>query len=291
MKTWALRAIWIGMPVFVGAVIADAIRSWSDAPRATASVLAWVGWTIVLLAVLVPRPLSLTVARFGLPITFAVALVAGLSGRPSVVTTIGALALSGAALVLGTRGEFARTCAQGAAYGDEERFPLKVPPALLLGILPGAVGIVAAAVVVGPLLIADRQWVLGTIVILVFGFIGAFVVRLVHKLSQRWIVLVPAGLVIADPLTLTDPVLFPRARIAGLGPADPSRRPPDDACDLRLGASFGSCALLLADDADIMRRVRNHGVTVHANLLLVTPTAAPALLERARARRIHVRTD
>jgi len=263
MKTWALRAIWIGMPVVVGAIIADAIRSWSDAPRATASVLAWVGWTIVLLAVLVPRPLSLTVARFGLPITFAVALVAGLSGRSS----------------------------QGAAYGDEERFPLKVPPALLLGILPAAVGLVACAIVVGPLLLADRQWVLGTIVVLVCGFIGAFVVRLVHQLSQRWIVLVPAGLVIADPLTLTDPVLFPRARIAGLGPADPSRRPPDDACDLRLGASFGSCALLLADDADIMRRVRNRGVTVHANLLLITPTAAPALLERARARRIHVRTS
>lgn len=291
MKTWVLRAIWICMPVIVGAVIADAIRSWSDAPRVTASLLAWVGWTIVLLALLVPRPLSLTVARFGLPITFAVAVATSFSGRPSVVTAIGALAVSGAALTLGTRGDFARVCAQGAAYGDEERFPLKVPPALLLGILPAAVGLVAAAVVVGPLLIADRQWVLGTIVVLVCGVIGAFVVRLVHQLSQRWIVLVPAGLVIADPLTLTDPVLFARARIAGLGPADPSRRPPDGACDLRLGASFGSCALLLADDADIMRRVRNRGVTVHANLLLVTPTAAPALLERARARRIHVRTD
>ena len=291
MKTWALRAIWICMPVVVGAAISDSIRAWSDAPRATAAIIAWVGWTTVLLAVLVPRPLSLTITRFGLPITFATAVATTLSGRPSALTAVGALALSGAALTLGTRGDFARTCAQGAAYGDEERFPLKVPPALLLGILPAAVGLVAAAVVVGPLLLADRQWVLGAIVVLVCGVIGAFVVRLVHQLSRRWIVLVPAGLVIADPLTLTDPVLFPRARIAGLGPADPSRRPPDDACDLRLGAAFGSCALLLSDDADIMRRVRNRGVTVHANLVLVTPAAAPALLKRARARRIHVRTS
>ena len=291
MKTWVLRAIWICMPVVVGAAVSDAIRAWSDAPRVTASTIAWVGWTIVLLAVLVPRPLSLTITRFGMPITFATAVATTMSGRTSALTAVAALALSGAALTLGTRGDFARTCAQGAAYGDEERFPLKVPPALLLGILPVAVGMVAAAVVVGPLLLADRQWVLGAIVVLVCGFIDAFVVRLVHQLSRRWIVLVPAGLVIADPLTLTDPVLFPRARIAGLGPADPLRRPPDDACDLRLGASFGSCALLLADSADIMRRVRNRGVTVHANLLLVTPTAAPALLERARARRIHVRTS
>ncbi len=279
------------MPVVLGAAVSDAIRAWPDAPRVTASTIAWVGWTIVLLAVLVPRPLSLTITRFGIPITFATAVATTTSGRTSALTAVAALAVSGAALTLGTRGDFARTCAQGAAYGDEERFPLKVPPALLLGILPVAVGIVAAAVVVGPLLLADRQWVLGAIVVLVCGFIGAFVVRLVHQLSRRWIVLVPAGLVIADPLTLTDPVLFPRARIAGLGPADPSRRPPDDACDLRLGASFGSCAVLLADDTDIMRRVRNRGVTVHANLLLVTPTAAPALLERARARRIHVRTS
>ena len=67
-------------------------------------------------------------------------------------------------------------------------------------------------------------------------------VRLVHQLSRRWVVLVPAGIVIADPLTLTDPVLFVRERVMGIGPADPGRRPPADALDLRLGAVLGSCA-------------------------------------------------
>ena len=80
--------------------------------------------------------------------------------------------------------------------------------------------------------------------------------RLVHQLSRRWVVLVPAGIVIADPLTLTDPVLFVRERVMGIGPADPGRRPPADALDLRLGAVLGSCALLLTDEADLMRRVR-----------------------------------
>ena len=279
------------MPVTAGNAFADAIRPWPDASRVTASVLLWVGWTIVLVATLVPRPWALTVTRFGLPIAFGAAVVVAATGRPSTIAAALAIVLTAVAVLLGARGEFARVCAQGAAYGDEERFPLKVPPALLLGILPIAIAIVAGALVVGPLLLANREWVAAAVTLGVCVPVGAAVVRLVHQLSRRWVVLVPAGLVIADPLTLTDPVLFPRAAIMGLGPADPSRRPPEDACDLRLGASFGSCAVLLAEDADLMRRVRNQGVAVRANLVLITPTGAPRLFERARARRIPVRTD
>ena len=144
---------------------------------------------------------------------------------------------------------------------------------------------------IGPLLLARHEWAAGIVVLVFTVPASIFVVRLVHQLARRFVVLVPAGMVVADPLTLTDPVLFPRARIMGFGPADPSRRPPAGAVDLRLGASFGSCALLLTDDADIVRRVRREGVTTSTNLLLVTPGGTPRLFERARAHRIHVRTD
>ncbi len=50
-----------------------------------------------------------------------------------------------------------------------------------------------------------------------------------HRLSLRWAVLVPAGFVVVDPMTLADPVLFPREGIAGMQAADatpcPARRP------------------------------------------------------------------
>ncbi len=291
MNTWALRAIWISMPLTAGSALADAMHPWRDASRTTGAVLLWVGWTIVLLATLVPRPWSTTVTRFALPIGLGVTIVAAGTGRPSTIASTAAILGAVVACLLGTRGEFVRACAQGAAYGDEERFPLKVPPGVLIAILPIAIAIVAATTVVAPLLLADDHWIAGALVVAVGVPLSAFVIRLAHQLSRRWVVLVPAGLVIADPLTLTDPVLFPRARIAGFGPADPSRKPPTGACDLRLGAAFGSCALLLTDDADIMRRVRNQGVAVQANLLLVTPAGAPKLLDRARARRIHVRTE
>ncbi|MEP6625055.1 MAG: hypothetical protein ABJC79_11465 [Acidimicrobiia bacterium] len=291
MNIWFLRAIWISLPVTAGGAFVDAIAPWPTAARVVAAMLAWVGWTVVLLATLVPRPVSLTVARFGIPIAFAAAVAVAFTGRTSTLGWVVVVGLTAIACGLGTRGEFARQCVQGAAYGDEERFPLRVPPAVTFPISPVAIAIVGAAVVVGPLLLAHREWGAG-IVVMVFTLPASyFVVRLVHQLACRFVVLVPAGMVIADPLTLTDPVLFPRARIMGFGPADPSRRPPEGAVDLRLGASFGSCALLLSDDADIVRRVRNEGITTRTNLLLVTPTAATRLFERARAHRIHVRTD
>ncbi len=291
MNIWFLRAIWISLPVTAGGAFADAIAPWPTTARLVAAVLAWVGWTVVLLATLVPRPMSLTVARFGMPIAFGASVAVALTGRASAIGWTAAIVLTAVACALGTRGEFARLCVQGAAYGEEERFPLKVPPAVAFPIAPIAIAIVGTAIVVGPLLLANREWAAGIVVLVVTVPASVFVIRLVHQLARRFVVLVPAGMVVADPLTLTDPVLLPRARIMGFGPADPSRRPPEGAADLRLGASFGSCALLLTDDADIVRRERREGVTMTTNLLLVTPTAAPLLFERARAHRIHVRTD
>ena len=68
-------------------------------------------------------------------------------------------------------------------------------------------------------------------------------------------------------MTLTDPVLFVREHILGLGPADPRTRPPEAATDLRLGAAHGSLALLMDDDAEIYRRTRTGGRGVHTHLL------------------------
>ncbi len=291
MNTWALRAIWITLPVTAGGVAGDAIRVWSDAPRLTAAILLWCGWSLVITAILVPRPLSLTITRIGTPLAVTIGLFALASSRPSTPASVVAVIAMVAAVGLGTRGEFARRCAQGAAYGDEERFPLKVPPGVVIGVLPFAITVIGAAIAIGPLLLADRQWIAGAIAVVVLVPGAVIVARLIHQLSCRWIVLVPAGLVVADPLNLTDPVLFVRHRILGLGPADPQRKPPDGALDLRLGAAYGSCALLLSEDADIMRRVRTRGVGVQANLLIFTPTAHERLLTSAAARRIHVRTE
>jgi hypothetical protein len=291
MNTWILRVLWVSLPVSAGDALADWMHGWSDATRLVATALLWVVWAVVLSALLVPRPAAATIARLGTPIAVVVVILAAASGDASTASWAFALAVTVGACALSVRGDFVRVCAQGAAYGDEERFPLKVPPGLAFVIVPLAIATVGAGIATGPMLLAAHQWIAGALAIAVGWPLAVVVGRLVHQLARRWVVLVPAGIVIADPLTLTDPVLFVRERVMGLGPADPGRRPPADALDLRLGAAFGSCALLLSDEADLMRRARGRGVGVRAALILVTPTATTRLLERAGARRLPVRRD
>jgi hypothetical protein len=291
MNTWLLRVVWVSLPVTAGDALGDWMHPWSDATRLVASVAQWVLWAVVLSALLVPRPVATTLVRLGTPLAVVAVVLAALSGDASTASWVLALVVTTVACAFSVRGDFARVCAQGAAYGDEERFPLKVPPAIAFAILPVAIVVVGAGAIAGPMLLAAHQWGAGAIVLAAGWPVAFFVGRLVHQLSRRWMVLVPAGIVIADPLTLTDPVLFVRERVQGIGPADPGRRPPADALDLRLGAAFGSCALLLTDEADLLRRVRGEGVHVQAGLILVTPTASARLLERAGKRRLPVRRD
>jgi hypothetical protein len=288
MNTWLLRAVWILLPVTAGEELSAALRSWSDAPRLTASVMLWVLWALVLGAVMVPRPVAMTIVRIGAPLAFVVTVIAAFASEPSTVSIAVAILMTLLACGLGLRGEFPRVCAQGAAYGDEERFPLKVPPGITWIMLPGAILVIGAGIATGPLLIADGTTVVGIVLTLLGWPLAAFVTRLVHQLARRWLVLVPAGLVIADPLTLTDPVLFVREKVQGLGPADPTRRAPDDALDLRLGAAYGSCAVLLQEEAPLLRRVRGRAEGVHAGLLLVAPADSERFLARAAARHLAV---
>ncbi len=288
MNLLLLRLAWVTLPITAGSVAADALRPWDATPRATAEVLLWLLWLAVLVALLAPRPVGLTIARTGAPLAFAAVALGVLSGRPSPIASSVALVATIACVALVAIPPFARACAQSAAYGDEERFPLKVPPVLFLGILPVAVLAVGAGIAAGPLLLAGGKIVLGLILLAVGLPVAWLLMRSLHLLSRRWAVLVPAGLVIADPMTLADPILFPREHILGLGPADPKIRPPGDAADLRLGAALGSIAVLIDEDVDLYRRTRHEAESTRAHVIIFAPVASAELLDHAKSRRITV---
>ncbi|MGH9010637.1 MAG: hypothetical protein ACRDYF_12435, partial [Acidimicrobiia bacterium] len=175
----------------------------------------------------------------------------------------------------------------GAAYGEERRFPLRAPPALLFGPLPLAVALIAAGVLASPLLLADGRYVAGLIALVVAVPVVRAAGRSLYALSQRWAVLVPAGIVLKDPLTLVDPVLFPRERIASLRPLPFPTAPADDILDLRLGAVAGSLVLELTDEAPLFRtqgRVRG-GEAVKARRLAFSPRQPDALIAEAATRK------
>ena len=232
-----------------------------------------------------PRPLGLTVLR----VTVAAAVLLALAAAPATTVGRALLALAGTALAAGLAftPEVGYRFVNGAAYGEERRFPLRVPPALLLGPVPLAAVLLVAGAAAGPLLLADERWAPGVLALALAVPVVRAAGRSVYALSQRWAVMVPAGIVLKDPLTLVDPVLFPRDRIASLRPLPFPTAPADDVCDLRLGATAGSLLLELTDDAQLFRargRLRG-GESVKARRLAFSPRQPDALLAEAATRR------
>jgi hypothetical protein len=180
--------------------------------------------------------------------------------------------------------------ANGAAYGDERRFPLKVPPVLFLGPLLLAPPAIMVGIAIGPLLLADGRVAAG-----ILGLVGlpvaVLAARSLHTLSQRFAVLVPAGLAIVDPFTLPDPVLFPRERIRSLHTVEPRTPPPEDVLDVRTGAMGGSLAVTLDKTTDALqvRRGRRGSQTVIVDELWFATVGSRELVEVAGARKIRTR--
>ena len=290
MSIWLLRVAWVTLPLTAGPAAANALDSWSTGPQLVAAVLLWGAWACVLLGVLAPRPPGLTALRVVAPVFFALAVVAAVAADASTVAAVGAILATGITAVLAVTPTIAIAAANGIAYGDERRFPLKTPPVLLLGPLPLAPLLVGAGVATGPLLIAADQPVFGAITTVIGLPLAALMARALHGLSRRWVVLVPAGLVLVDPLTLPDPVLFLRERIVSLRAVDPRAPAPNGTVDLRLGGLADSLGMTLDREAEFLftRRGVRGAVPAKGTEVRFAAVRSGELLATAAERRIRV---
>jgi hypothetical protein len=276
---------WASLVMLAGPAAADALDSWSSPPRIVATVVLWAAWAAILVASLAPRPLGLTALWAAAPVAVVLAVAAVPSAGPA--TGLLAVAATGVAAGLAFTPAVSYRFVNGAAYGEERRYLLRVPPPLLLGPAPLAVALLAAGVLSGPLLLADERYVPGAVALAVGVPVVRAAGRSLYALSQRWAVLVPAGIVLKDPLTLVDPVLFPRDKIASLRPLPFPTAPADDILDLRLAASAGSLVLELTDEAQLYRTLgrQRGGEAVRARRLAFSPRQHEALLTEAATRR------
>ena len=282
---WCARLTWVLLPVTAGSALGDALDGWSTSPARVAAVLLWVAWTAALIALLAPRPWGLTTLRVVAPSAVVVALLTAGS------TSAGSAALAGVscavAATLALSAPVAQAAGNAIAYGDEVRFPLRTPLSLFLGPVPLAVALVACGISVGPLLIADGRYVAGIpVTVAGFGVAYAFA-RSLHALARRWLVLVPAGVVVVDPLTLVDPVLMRREQITGV------RRSLDDPAvtplDLRLGTPAGTIVLSLREPQSFARRRGRHDAEIHdAEIILISTVRADELVRTAATRRLAI---
>jgi hypothetical protein len=242
----------------------------------------WAVWAAILLATLVPRPIGLTALRTAAPAALVAAIAAAFGGHVSPL----ALGWTAVTAAVALAPETSIPFVNGAAYPNERRYPLRVPGPLLLGLLPLSWALVVAGVVAGPLLLAARQWVVGGVALVAGGAAAFFLSRSLHLLSRRWVVFVPAGLVLHDPMSLTDPVLFLKNTVEALRPApadtdslDLTQRAPGLALELLLKEKV---AMVLAKPRDPM------GEAGRSARLLFTPTRPGRVLAEARARRLPV---
>ena len=287
---WLLRIVWATLPLTAGPAAGGALDEWNAAPRLTAEVELWLAWAVVLVALLAPRPIGLTVTRVVAPCLFLAALVVAFADDAGAPVRAAATVATGVALVLVLGSTLSLVSANGVAYGDEVRFPLRTPPALFAGPLlltPLAIGAGAAA---APILLAGGHFVAGPLALVVGVPVVAFLGRALHSLSRRWIVLVPAGLVVVDPITLADPVLFLRERIGGLRRLALGASVPDGVVDLRLGAQRGSFALALDRETELLftRRGRRGAAQQKTSTLCFAAVRPSDLSASAAARRIRV---
>ena len=287
---WLLRIAWITLPLTAGPAASAALSDWSDAPRVVAEVLLWLAWGAGLLATLAPRPQALTALRAIGPAFLVFAIAAAFDGRASTTETVAALIATTLTAALASGHDIAIAAVNALSYGDEQRVPLRVPPALFLAPLPLARALVVCSVIAAPLLLADGRIVLGLVALAVGVPLVVVLVRALHRLSRRFAVLVPAGFVVVDPMTLTDPVLFVREHITGIQAIDTDAASRPRVLDLRLGATMGSVALSFNEPAEIVRvgRARKPAETVRTDGILIAVVRRGEMLRLAAKRRIRV---
>jgi hypothetical protein len=278
---WSLRGLWIVLPAALGPGLATGVDARSTAVGVVIEVLLWLGWVIGLVAVLVPRTVSLTVVRILAPLALVAAAWGAASERVESRDIVG-IAVTTALLVIALTPQVGERFVDGSSYGPERRFPLRPPAALLFGPVQLATAVVGAGVAAGPLLLAARQWVAGAILLVVGPLLAAMAARSLHGLSRRWIVLVPGGLVLHDPLTLTDPALLPGESLVSVTPAEAGT----EALDLTQRAPGLALEIRLREPGRIVlaRPRRDEGEIVETDAVLVTPSRPAELIREVRDR-------
>lgn len=287
LGAWPARVAWVLVALLAPVVVGGALDGRSAAVRLVVAVGLWAGWAGGLVALLVPRSAALTALRTVVPAGLAAVLVAvAVDGEADVVAlaAVAAAAVATVGVLVPWVGE---AWVDGSSYGPERRLPLRPPAAFTYVLVPATWTVVLLGVATGPLLLAAERWLAGGIALVVGGAAAAAGVRSLHQLSRRWIVLVPTGIVVHDPIALPEPHLFLRASVAGLGPV-----PVDevaDAVDLTAGAPGLALRLALAEPVELLlwERRRTTG-TRSATAILVTPSRPAHLLELAAAHRLPV---
>jgi hypothetical protein len=280
-----LRVAWVvvlvvAVPALDGA-FQDRSRTALDVARGAGGAV----WLAGVAAMAIPSVVGLTATRAIVPLSVPAAIATGIGGA-AVPEAVGFVVAGLAATFIACSAELGRAFVQASAYGDEDRHVLR-PPLVYLVACAVTWIVWAAALLAGTLLLADRRWVFGGVcsALAVAGAVWAW--PRWHKLSRRWLVLVPTGLVLHDHLVLGETLMIRRDELTGvrLAPAgtealDLTGPAPGHAVEVSTGAA--TTAILAATPKT------PRGRAIHFTGCLVSPTRPGRFLAESRARRLPV---
>lgn len=282
--TWTTRALWVLLPFTVGDALIAAVKAQPTAVRMALTWGAFGLWTLGALALFVLAPLSLTALRVLGPLALVTGAWAAWQS-PASVTSVAGVVVGTLVGVLACSGELADDCVDASSYGDERRFSLRAPGAVVLFGGPLAWVICVAGLGVGPLLLANRNWLVGAAAIVVGAPVALLAFRSLHALSTRFVVFVPAGITLVDSLTLVDPVLFARREIRSISPAPAT----GERVDLTANARGLALQIDLSSPTDLqVRRGPGRAERIDASAVALTPARVAAVLAEAERRRLPV---
>jgi len=267
-----LRGAWLGAALLPGTLVAPD----------TSPLAVWVVWTLwasVAIGVLVPHPLSLTVIRFFAPLVtlHAAWMVAADDGtRWSAIGGVVALIAVSIVAFLPAYGE---VHAQAAAYGHERRHLLRPPVAV---VLPVAL-LWSLVAVAATFAVYSESLVVAGIASAAGASVGTCALRRALVLARRWLVFVPAGIAVHDPLVLRDTFMVRSHDVRGLRIAAADTEAFDTTC-----VTWGEALeLQLAHPHDVSlsqfgARIGRTLDRLHVTALLVAPSRPSRALANQR---------
>jgi len=290
VSRWAPALIWLSLPLTAGTSFAQALDQRSAPVWLTAAIGLWTIWVIGLIAALAPSSVSLTTIRIVMPASVvAAAWAALLAPNGADLAESFALGVTSLCAVLSLSAPVGYTFVNGSSYGDERRFPLRPPGPVVLGPLELVWVAMVASVLAGPLLLASKQWIAGALITVLAAGLCVTGARALHQLSKRWLVFVPAGLVLVDRTSLLDALLVQRHVVSSIGIA----KEDSDAINLSAGAIGLQIELRLSTPDSIIptpaRRDRHKMVEpLDVDAVRFTPSRPGWVLDAAKERRLTV---
>ncbi len=283
--TWLTRLLWLSLPLTLGDLIARAVDDRSAAVGVTVGVVVFTSWAAGLLASLVRATWALLVLRLLAPTAVLAGVVAAVDEAPRLLGWVGltsAVVVSVAVMTAEVGYEYIN----GASYGDEARFPLRPPAALLVGPIGVVWALTTVPLPTGMLLFAARLWIPGAALMALGALSAWWGVRVLARLTRRWCVLVPAGVTLVDDMALAEPTLMRAGDIVAVGPA-----PADTtALDLTAAANGLMVQIDLNGPGDFLPvAARGQAIeSVRAASILIAPSRPGALIRATSARSIGV---